>query len=290
MKYPIEIELTDICLLNCRYCPNHTYKDKWFISEYNFNLLLNYLSKNIENILFLDLSWIWDIFLHPKIEKFLILLSEKFSKTDLQILIPTKWNSINNNHLKLLKKISDDWLKINISIWFYSLRKEIHDTISWVNNFQKLINTIKKLKKFDIGFTLELLINKYSFSELWYLNEFSNKLWVNYKVHNYHNFWWLINDNEFENYNSKQYKLNCSFADEENYEYGFHCSYTMPFISKNWYLYYCTHWGKQEKFKIDKIEKLFNKFPNYEDLLNYIKKTKNISICKNCTYMKNNKY
>ena len=73
----------------------------------------------------------------PKlIKKFLILLSEKFSKTDLQILIPTKWNSINNNHLKLLKNadLISEYKEKNFV--YYEINTTVFDElIIWVNQF-----------------------------------------------------------------------------------------------------------------------------------------------------------
>jgi len=168
MRYPIELELSDHCLLKCSCCPNKMYKDKWFMTFDRFKFIVDYLYKNLDNILFLDLSWIWDIFLHPEIDIFLLYLSDKFSKTWLNILIPTKGNSVTNKHIDLLKKCYVAWLRFNLSVGIYSLRSDIHRRISWADNFITIINFIKRIKAEWLPFSLELLINKYSIKELVY--------------------------------------------------------------------------------------------------------------------------
>lgn len=288
-KYPIEIELTDFCSLECICCPNRNFQDKWNISDENFYLSMDYVHDNLGNILFLDLCGVWDIFLHPKIDIYLEYLWKKFIWTNLEILIPTKWTIIKDSTLEILKQLKEEKINFNISIWFYSMRPKIHDKIAWWNSFQRTLSFIAKLQAFWIPFSLELLINKFSINELEYFYSFGNKLWVNYKIHNYHNFWGSLEKNDIFNYNTKNYKFKCSFADDETYELDFYCKYTLPFVSKDWYLYSCSHWWKQEKYKTEKISYLFKKFPKYQDLLNYIIQEKlNHKICKNCTYFKYN--
>lgn len=288
-KYPIEIELTDFCSLECICCPNKNFQDKWNISDDDFYLFIDYINNNLDSILFLDLCWVWDIFLHPKIDIYLKYIWEKFFWKKIEILIPTKWTIIKNSTLEILKNLKEKNINFNISIWLYSMREKIHNKIAWWNSFKKILNFIKKLQDFKIPFSLELLINKFSINELEYFYSFGNKLWVNYKIHNYHNFWGSLEKNDIFNYNTKNYKFKCSFADDETYELDFYCKYTLPFVSKDWYLYSCSHWWKQEKYKTEKISYLFKKFPKYQDLLNYIIQEKlNHKICKNCTYFKYN--
>ncbi len=289
MKYPIELEITDNCWLKCSYCPNKFYKDKGFMLEEDFYSIIDYIYANIDNILFLDLSGIWDIFLHPKIWVFLKYLSKKFSNTWFEILIPTKWVSINDKHISILQKISEDWLNFNLSIWIYSIVEKKHDNISWVKCFSNIILFLKKLKKYNIPFSLELLINEYSIKELPYFYKLGGILWVNYKVHNFHNFGGSIKEKWLDKLNSKDYKLKCSFADDETYWLDFYCKYVLPFISKDSFLYFCSHWGKQNKYKWENILFLIKKYPNYLDLLEYIKKKLNKNICKDCTYLSYNK-
>ena len=290
MKYPIELELTNYCLLKCEFCPNKDFKNRSFIDEKYFYKIIDYIYFNRNKILFLDLSWIWDVFLHPKIWDFLLYISKKFKNTNFEILIPTKWNSINYKHINVLKQIHNEWLNFNLSIGFYSMLPEKHDIISWKENFFQIIDFIKKIKNEQIPFSLELLIDKYSINELKYFYKFWDKLWVNYKVHNYHNFWWSIKNKELEKFNSKDFKLKCSFADDEKYKLdNFYCEYTLPFIWSDGFLYLCSHWWKQLKYKSENILDLFIKYPNYLDLLEYIKNRLTKNICRNCTYLKYNK-
>lgn len=285
MKHPIEIELTDHCTLKCDCCPNKTYINKNHISDMDFYLIINYVYVNRNKILFLDLCGIWDIFLHPNICKYLEFIADKFQWTNLEILIPTKGSIINNKHIESLIYMKNKWINYNLSLWFYSMRKPIHDVIAGAKNYDNMMEFVKICKKNKLPFSLELLINKYSIEELDYFYKFWDSVWVNYKVHNYHNFWWSMTEDNIYKYNEKEYKFKCSFADDETYKLDFYCQYTLPFIARDWYLFSCSHWWKQEKYRTEKFEFLAKKYPDFEDLLKYITSEKlNKSICKNCTY------
>ncbi len=288
MKYPLELEITDYCWLKCIYCPNKNYKKHFYLNKNVFYKIIDYIYLNKDNILFLDLSWIWDIFLHPNINDFLLYIFHKFKNTWLEVLIPTKWVAVTDKNLEILKRIYKEWLKFNLSIWIYSLIENKHNKMTWIKSFRKTIDFLKKLKNNNLPFSLELLINRNSIKELDYFYKFGEKLWVNYKVHNYHNFWGSIEWDNLEKYNLNTYKLKCSFADDETYELDFYCKYTLPFFSSNWYLYSCSHWGKQERYKTENILYLIDKYPNYLDLLEYVKSKLNKKICDKCTYYKYN--
>ncbi len=287
MKHPIEIEITDHCTLKCNCCPNKDYINKNHITDMDFYLIIDYIYTNREKILFLDLCGIWDIFLHPNICHYLEYIADKFEWTDLEILIPTKWSVIKQKHIKALEYLKNKWINYNLSIWFYSMRKSIHDTIAWEPNYVNMMNFIKTCKKHELPFSLELLINKYSIEELDYFYKFWDSVAVNYKVHNYHNFWWSMTEDNIYKYNEKEYKFKCSFADDETYKLDFYCQYTLPFIARDGYLFSCSHGGKQEKYRAEKFSDIAKIYPDFEDLLKYITTEKlNKSICKNCTYFK----
>jgi hypothetical protein len=287
MKYPIEIEISDYCSLKCQCCPNKDFKVNWNISEENFHLALDYVYLNSEHISFLDLCWLWDIFLHPKIDNFLIYLAEKFKDREIKVLIPTKWISVNAKNINTLKKIKDIWLDYNISIWIYSVRKEVHDKITWFKgSFSKTFEFIQKLKDNDLPFSLEMMINSFSVNEIEYFQNICSSLWVNCKVHNYHNFSWSIKKDNLFKYNSKDNKIQCSFADKEDFDLDLYCKNPLPMISWDWKLFACTHWWKHKRYMIEDISSIFVKYPDYENLLNYIFKNKlSESLCKDCTYL-----
>ena len=56
VKYPIELELSSFCSLKCISCINSSIKSKTNISIENFDLILDYVFKNKDNILYINLS------------------------------------------------------------------------------------------------------------------------------------------------------------------------------------------------------------------------------------------
>lgn len=286
MKYPIEIEITNKCLLKCNFCPNKSFINKWFMDFKLFKKLIDYILINKDNVLFLDFCWIWDIFLHPDFDLLFSYMESKLTNTWIKVLIPTKWNSITKNQLNLLHKSYLNWLNINISIWFYSMNKKIHDKLSWFPNFNKIIFFIKNLKKHNIPFSLELLINKYSIREIDFFYNFWKILWADYKVHNYHNFWWTIKSNFWWKLNSDNFKFDCSFDYTKTNLYNSFCVWPMPLISYDGFLYFCTHWWKQNSFKWLDINFLINKYKNISDLFKYSLNSISFDTCNKCTYFK----
>lgn len=280
-KYPIEIEFTDFCWLKCNSCINPILSKKWNISLENYIFFLDYLYKNLDNILYIDLAWIWDIFLHPNISLLLEKFIDKFKDTWLNVLIPTKWQSIKEEHIKMFKEFKNNWINLNISIWIYSTNKQIHDRLSGVENFEKVLYFIKKLKQYNINFTLELLKSNYSIKQEDIFMKLLNKIWIKGTIHNYHNFWWLILNDEFI------YGEESSSFNWDNFNLNwFYCSF-IPFISKNFNLYTCSVSWKNKKFFVWNFEELTIKYPNYIDLVNYIKETfLSSEKCNNCSIFK----
>lgn len=278
IKYPIEIELTDFCWLKCASCVNPLLKNKGFLSINDFEIIIDYIYKNKDNILYINFSWIGDVFLHKDFNLLIDLFIVKFKNTWVNVLIPTKWQSINVKHLETLKKISINWINLNISIWMYSLIENVHNSLSWSKTFYKTIEFMKDLKKNNICFSLELLKNKVSEKENKIFNNFINKVWIWWSIHNYHNFWWSIN-----NKNYKYWKEECSF-DWWWYQINwFYCAF-IPFISKSWNLYSCSVSWKNKTHMIWNIKKLFIKFPDFRNLVLFIKNDfLNKDKCKNCS-------
>lgn len=283
-KYPIEIELTDFCTLKCLNCVNPFLKNKWFMSQSDFIQILSYIYKNKDSILYINLSWIWDIFSHPKFIIFFELIIEKFSGTNINILIPTKLQQFKPEHITVLLKAKKSGININISIWIYSVIKKKHDELCGFDNYDNIFKKIKLLRQNNIDFSFELLDNNLSNLEKQYFDKLLFSLGVDWSIHNYHNFWgeiWLTNKNvwlESCTFNSEDYKLELS-----------HCSF-IPIISQNWDIYTCSISWKNKNFLIWNYKFLFNKYPKYADLVNYINKDfLNKEICKNCSiYQPNN--
>lgn len=290
MKYPIELELTDHCALQCSCCPNKDFLQKWHIDTDTFYTYIDYIYKNKENISFVDVCWIGDIFLHPKIHEYLYALAEKFTDTELEFLFPTKGNILTDGILCTFDELQKSWFRFGISISMYSLRPEIHDLFAGKKSLHKTFSSIRKLHAKGIPFSLELLLNRFSKNEIEYFYELWKKLWVSCKVHNYHNFSWLIAPNdsfilseEFINQDQDKQDAYCSSKILE--ENNFHCRHMLPLFSRNWEIYNCVHGGKQKKFKWMHINEIVRDFPLYMDYLSYIiKHDLDKSKCQKCSY------
>lgn len=279
--YPIEIELTDFCWLKCKSCVNPLLKNKGFMSIDDYNKILDYIYKNLENILYVNFSWIWDIFLHRDILLFLDLFIDKFKYTWVSLLIPTKWQSITASHIEVLAKFKDNGINLNVSIWLFSLVKSRHDRLSWIASFDSIIKLIKELKKYKINFSLELLDSFITKKEVKNFYRFLKKIQIWWCIHSYHNFWWLIN-NIFFSY----WKEKCSFNWEKYKIKWFYCSF-LPFVSKSWNIYTCSISWKKKDFLVWNMKDVFIRFPNYIDLVNYIKgEFLSVNKCKSCSIYK----
>lgn len=271
-KYPIELELTNFCSLECKYCINKNLEKKWFIEEKNFLKILDYIFINRENILYLNLSWVGDIFLHPKINNFLIEIIKKFRWTGFKILLSTKWSFLTEQNIKILKKFWENNINLNISFGIFSMIPEIYD--SFVNrkwSFEKTIRNIFFIKKAWISFSMELLLTNYSQNSIEIYKNFCQKLWVNPVFHNLHNFGGRI---DISGEKITFAKSNCTFEenwDNENYFYeNFSKCNFIPFIDYNWNFNLCSldshSWNILFNFNDVEDEKYINlikKFPKY---------------------------
>lgn len=279
-KYPIEIELTDFCSLSCVNCINPLLKNKGLMSYLDFENILNYLYDNIEYILYINFSWIGDIFLHPDIEKFLLCFIDKFKGTNIKVLIPTKGQSYRCELLPLFIKMRDSNINLNISVWIFSLNALKHNLITKKDSFNQSIYFMKELKKNNIHFSLELISN--NIKEIEYLKKLSNIFECWYSIQNYHNFWWILDNIKVPSY----YNWSSFWIDEDYTFKWFYCSF-IPMIWKDWNIYTCSISGKKEPFLIWNYKDLFLKYRKYEDLVFYIKyyieSKKN---CSNCTIFK----
>lgn len=274
IKYPIEIEITDFCSLKCKNCINPLLKNKGFISISMFDSILDYIYKNIENISYLNLSWIWDIFLHKDIKIIFEKILEKFAFTNINILIPTKWNIFCEENIVILKKMQNSWININVSIWIYSINEKINNYFLWVKSHHKILKFILLCKKNNVNFSIELLNNFISKSEKKIFKNFVKKIGVWWKISNYHNFWWNL-EIDF-----KLWKNKCDFS-WENYKIkDSFCSF-IPMISKDGKIYTCSISWKNKNFLVWDFYHLIKKYENYIDLVFFIKN--NFVNSKNCS-------
>lgn len=206
IKYPIEIELTNHCGLQCISCISKDIKERWFIKLSKFDIFISFLQLNYNNIEFLTIWWFWDNFLHPKIDLILDKLL-KLKWYNIPIVFPTKAISINEKMIKKIKLLKKEWLNINLQIWIFSLREDISNFLCWLYNpntkcfnlnyYEIFKEKIRILKTEWVDFSLELLLTKFSENEISYFYSFCESLGVEGVVHKLHNFGWRLKTYNF---------------------------------------------------------------------------------------------
>lgn len=286
-KYPIEIEFTSYCWLKCNYCINWEIQNKLYLDIDNYNLFLDYVYNNIDNILYVNFSWIWDLFLHPKINLFLIMFIKKFKWTNLNVLISTKWITLNNINISILSKFSINNINLNISIGIFSFNEKLHDNFTNVKwSFNKTIKCIYMLKNKGINFSLELLISKYSINTINSFKRFINNNNIEWILHNVHDFNWRIDISNESSYNGKDY---CNFSDLHDFESNFYKNFSkckfIPILSCTWFFYICSISSHSKNWLIKRIEDIIVEYNNYID---FVIHTKSLiwTNCNNCSLNK----
>ncbi len=238
-KYPIDIELSSRCGLNCIWCIHHTIKNQWDLTLENFRKILQFIQYNKNDIVYISFAWIGESLLNKDI---LLILDELKELPDIFLLIPTKgWRWLTDDIIIKIQELRDYWININLQLWLYSLREKIVNHMYWwtywsVNHYADLIDSIKRMKSLKFDFCLELLLTKYSKEEVPSFKKFCDTLWVEWVVHRLHNFWWKL-----ENYES----LYIAWETDPYHDYNGMCGFK-PFFTWNWEVTagtFCSHYN-----------------------------------------------
>lgn len=280
MKYPIEIELTDNCTLKCEWCVNSFLENKWFISRVDFDKILDYIQKNLQHISYVNLSWIWDVFIHPDFSYFVDQICSKFQWKNFSLLIPNKWQAFNKKILKDLQKLVYANISFNVSIWFFSLVQEKNERLLWSKQHPCTFSFLKSLRKNNIPCSIELASN--NLAEFKYLKKIANTLGIGYSFQWMHNFWWHFIDNN----SLKYYKPGTFSVSEEYVEDNFFCKF-IPFISKDLKLFPCSISWKKDTFFVRDFREVLESGICFQDVVadirSYLWKWEK---CKKCTIYK----
>jgi len=277
LKYPLEIEFTNFCSLRCKVCINKDFIQRWNISFGTFQFILDYIDRNKEEILYVNFAWIGDIFMHPQINQFLKIFQERFKWSGIQVLIPTKGQKINLQHILFLKKLQKSEVKLNVNVWFYSFSETIQNEMSWWKSFSKMLYFLTLLKKFRIPFSIELISNK--LDEYRKLQKYASYFWCWYSLQNFHNFSGRIKGENFA-FNK------CSFDRQDYKIQDAHCSF-IPFIDFSGNVYPCSISSWTKELCLWNIKQTFQDFPHYLDLVNYIKNSLTKEKCIQCSLYNN---
>jgi len=256
IKYPLEIELTNYCSLKCISCVSRDLNNRWFLSENHFDLIINFIINNSNNIDFIAIAWLGDTFMHPKIMLYLDKLL-MLKDLNIPILIPTKWNTLTEEIIKNIVELKNKGLNINIQLWIFSLKEDVTNFMAGLydkkidcfsfNYFEKFKLTVKNLKHYKLDFSIELLLTKFSENEIDSFHKFCKKLEVDWVIHRLHNFWWKLKTYN-SLYSSKKFETRCAWVnlkEEESDYYGDICWF-YPFINNEWNFFpwsFCTHYN-----------------------------------------------
>ena len=244
-KYPIDIELSSKCTFKCVWCIHDKLEDRWWdLSVENIKKIINFININRSNIVYVWLAGFWEPLLNKNI---LLILDELINLKDIFLIIPTRWWKFLTNEILLkIQELRDKWIDISVQLWLYSLRKDIVNKMCWVDHYDDLINSIKRMKSLNFDFCLELLLTKNSKKEVPYFKKFCKSLDVDFIVHRLHNFWWKLDNYE---------DLYVEGDTDPYHNYNWMCWFK-PFFTRNWKLTpwtFCWHYdlGWIDKYLFD---------------------------------------
>ena len=194
-----DVELTDACNLHCIVCRRKKEHKTAFMSLETFKSVLNFTKKGVYEEIFL--SGHGDIFLHKDLLKFLDYLF--VFRPDLKVIIPTKGQSIKDEHLSHIKKLKEKGQNITLCFSVFSLKKEIYEKMTG-DSYERFWKTIKKANKYKLSYVFDFLISSYSFEELDLFRQKASELKKNFDFSVVYNWNGKISKNDFEKFlNSK---------------------------------------------------------------------------------------
>ncbi len=263
-KYPIEIEISSYCWLRCKSCINSSLSKKVFVDSRDFKSIIDFLVKNKESISFIDISWIGDAFLHPEILAFLEYLYDSFSGYPIHLNFSQKGQKVWEEHIKILEKMKDSWMQIDIFIWIFSIREKVYEFLSWWDSLKRVLEFAQKMQKKWFFVSLELLNNYFANSEYEKFYKICDSIGCSWSIKNITNFWWLLPTKQsyLFGYNNKFESPALIRASEKTVDerhISEKCGST-PYISAAWDILVCSYlqWYDDGRWIIGSVDDLQN--------------------------------
>ncbi len=242
----IEIELTSYCWMNCLVCARGDLESYNYLTLDNFRKIISLLKeKEYSEVM---VCWLWDAFLHPRINEFMEILFEELPLINLFFM--TKWQSIRDAHLKKIYDLKNRWYNVSLTFSVFSLSEKMYNYLTWWNYFKTFIRVLNKVEKMKINYSMEFMLSILTIKELDKFKSFANNLWKDYGISLVHNWWWSIGnklhskffDNEIlSKYYVKRKKIDICEVMKHDYLYinskweVMQCS--LNEISRDWYLW-----------------------------------------------------
>jgi len=266
-----EIELTNYCWLDCIWCIRRQCANFGFLEMDILIKIIDFVKKQWYSEIVL--SWLWDVFLHKELYKFVDYIFELLP--NIKIYIMTKWQSLKNEDIDKLSEYKKNWFNIWITFSIFSLNKELYRVITWWWNLDELLKLIKYSNQKLINFSFEFLLTKNNIKNIDSYKKFSELFWKEFMYSIPHNWGWSLNNIIYnEIFDSKLLNLYIENRKKSDICEAFDWRYL--FFDYNWNIYKC--WFK----RLDKELFLGNIWNNLDfidiDSKNYLK------ICNNCSF------
>ena len=245
LKYPIELELSSYCGLRCKSCINSDLVKRKFIEAWDYRAIIDFLFLHKDCISFIDISGIWDAFLHPKISDFLEYFYNTFKWCNISVNFSQKWQAITEEHICILEKMQESWIQIDIFIWVFSIRENVYKYLSWWDSFKRVVAFAKLMHRKGFNVSMELLNNYFSHWEYEKFYELCNAIGCSASIKNITNFWWLLSTQQWYlfGYNNMFESPNLIRASEKIVDARHieeKCGST-PYISAEWKIIVCSY-------------------------------------------------
>ncbi len=191
----IEIELTNYCWLDCFWCIRKQNKQFWYLDfEILKKIILFIKNKNYKEIV---LSWLWDVFLHKELYKFIDYIFKELST--IKIYIMTKWQSIKKKDIDKFLDYKDKWFNLWLTFSIFSLNKQEYKIITGWWNLNNLLSIIKESYNQKINFSFEFLLNKNNIKYIDKFKQFCNIFNKKFFYSIPHNWWWNLKKEKYYN-------------------------------------------------------------------------------------------
>lgn len=192
----LRVLVTDICNLNCKYCKveNNISNTSWkFVQPKDFEKALELLLRNTNQIKTIHFTWWEPLIFKKEIISFIKNIEFKINNLNINhskinIVIGTNWILLNKEFLDLLSAESKIfWKKIRfiVSIDWFKNHNDINRRFpNWTSSYDKVINTIKLLKKEKWPFWISMVIWSYNIDSLsdiveYYYSFKPESFWIN---------------------------------------------------------------------------------------------------------------
>ncbi len=270
----IEIELTSYCWMNCIVCARKELKQYGFISSINFKKIILLLKEwNYTEVM---VCWLWDAFIHEKVNDFMEYLFLELP--DINLFFMTKWLAIKNEHLDKILDLKNRWFNVSLTFSVFSLEEKMYNYLTWGNFYRIFMDVLNRVNKMKINYSMEFMLSVLNLWELEKFKKFASSLWKDYWISLVHNWWWKIAENLHKKMFDKN-KLKWHYIKRKHGDVCEVMKYNYLYINSFWDVFQCS---------LNEIDKTWYLWKLWEFTLNnFLEKKSKIDYkkaCEKCFY------